>query len=103
METQKKNVIIYYQETDSWMVFFDGDERQLKDYLVEYGFVDADILHEDWLAYYHSIYKLEEQWRSNLKQFGYCILEFVGYPYHVIPKSEQTSEQYYFIKRLFDD
>lgn len=102
MEVQK-NDIIYYQDTDSWMVFFTGDERQLKDYLVEYGFIDADVLHEDWFVYYHSVYKLEEQWRVNLKKFGYCTLEFVGYPYHVIPKSEQTQEQYYFIKRLFDD
>lgn len=99
----KKNDIIYNQDTDSWIVFFIDDERQLKNYLVEYGFVDADVLHEDWFVYYHSVYRLEEQWLSNLREFGYCTLEFAGHPCHVIPKAEQTSEQYQFIKRLFDD
>ena len=98
-----KNNIVYDPAVDSWMVFFTGDSRDIRQFLVEYGFVDADVLHEDWFASGTKIYGLEDGWRSTLKDYGYCMLYFVGFPYHVIPKGEQTSDQYFFIKRLFDD
>ena len=104
---QKDHMVIFHHDTDSYTVFWKWYDEfgtsGLKSFLFSEGFTDADVLHEDWFVRDLRVYRLEENWRHNLKTYGYCTIEFVGFPYHVIPKSEQTPEQYYFIKRLFDD
>lgn len=102
MEHTHTRNIIYNDATDSFTVFYD-DELTVMNYLLSYGFLDADVLNDKWLAYDRKIYKLEANWRNSLKQYGFFTIEFVGYPYHVIDKGEMTGEKYYFIKRLFDD
>jgi hypothetical protein len=77
--------------------------KALKAFLQSEGFIDAEVLHDGWLVRNLRVYSLEKNWLSNLKKFGYCTIEFVGFPYHVIPKEERTSEQYCFIKGLYDD
>ena len=108
MKNEKQDdMVIFYHDTDSYTVFYNWyDEfrtQGLKNFLFTEGFTDADVLHEDWFVRDLRVYRLEDNWRNNLKKYGYCTIEFVGFPYHVIPKAEQTPEQYWFIKRLFDD
>ena len=103
----QKDQVIFHHDTDSYTVFYNWfDEfgsKGFKQFLYSEGFQDAEVLHEDWFVKDLRVYRLEKNWLVNLKKFGYCTIEFVGFPYHVIPKSEQTPEQYWFIKRLFDD
>ena len=103
----QKNQVIFHHDTDSFTVFYNWiDEfgsKGFKLFLYSENFIDAEVLHEDWFVCDLKVYRLEENWLSNLRNYDYCTIEFVGFPYHVIPKSEQTPEQYWFIKRLFDD
>jgi len=104
---QQDDMVIFHHDTDSYTVFYNWYEefgtQGLKNFLFTEHFIDADVLHEDWFVRDLRVYRLEDNWRNNLKKYGYCTIEFVGFPYHVIPKAEQTPEQYWFIKRLFDD
>ena len=101
------NQIIYHHDTDSYTVFYKWDDasktKDIKEFLHSEDFIDAEVLHDDWLVRDLRVYRLENNWLSNLKKFGYCTIEFVGFPYHVISKEERTQEQYWFIKSLFDD
>ena len=93
--------ITYCKETDSYVVNCKLDPIDAIKLLDKFGFVDASILHDEWFAKDGSIYQLDG-WKKTLTEHGYFILSFVGYPYHVIDKDKLTSEQYFFIKNLFE-
>jgi hypothetical protein len=106
-DQQQEDMVIFHHDTDSYTIFYkwydEFGSSGLKSFLFSEGFADAEVLHENWFVKDLRVYRLEDNYLNNLRTYGYCTIEFVGFPYHVIPKSEQTPEQYWFIKRLFDD
>ena len=98
-----KNNILYNKDLDNFTVFFYDESKFLKDYLESEGFVDAQVLDDNWYVYRYSVYKLPIDWQKQIRDYHFITLDFVGNAWHVIPRNQQTCSQYSFIKSIYDD
>ena len=98
-----KNNILYNKDLDNFTVFFYDEPKFLKEYLESEGFVDAQVLEDNWYVYRYSVYKLPIDWQKQIRDYHFITLDFVGNAWHVIPRNQQTCSQYSFIKSIYDD
>ena len=73
-----KNNILYNKDLDNFTVFFYDEPKFLKEYLENEGFVDAQVLDDNWYVYRYSVYKLPIDWQKQIRDYHFITLDFVG-------------------------